>query len=382
MKKVVYIAQILNREKGRERHAVAAADLQATYLSEILDSIGYEVEILSPNIPLCGTKIIQKQRGFVKKFSDHVSVHYFDCLFSKNRLIQAAFRRLIILPTYKYIKKNKDAIFIIYHSRLLYSFYRMLERKQVRFILELEEIYADVSRDNTMRAREIREISRADAYILPSIPLAEEITNGKRYILYHGTCRHERKISRGFEDGLIHIVYAGTFDVRVIGDMSFINVARFLDERYAIHILGFGVRQSDTDRVVNEVMKMQGLACKVTYEGMLFGDDYIRFIQSCDIGLFTRNPDDLDNKTSFPSKIMSYLSNGLRVVSIRVDSIEKSEVKNLIYFCDSNNPEDIAKTIRSIDFAERYNPQEELQLIENKLRDNLAEMLSSLEKGE
>ena len=72
---------------------------------------------------------------------------------------------------------------------------------------------------------------------------------------------------------------------------------------------------------------------------MLSGEDYIRFIQSCDIGLSTQNPDAAFNATSFPSKILSYMANGLRVVSIRIPAIERSAVGNEVMFYNEQTPE-------------------------------------------
>ena len=50
----------------------------------------------------------------------------------------------------------------------------------------------------------------------------------------------------------------------------------------------------------------------------------LKFIQKCQIGLCTQNIDAAFNTTSFPSKILSYMSNGLEVVGVNIAAIKNS----------------------------------------------------------
>ena len=78
---------------------------------------------------------------------------------------------------------------------------------------------------------------------------------------------------------------------------------------------------------------------------MKTGDDFRMFIQKCDIGLSSQNPDGQYNDTSFPSKVLMYLSNGLKVVSIDIPVLRNSNVTECIFYAKSANGEDIAKEI-------------------------------------
>ncbi|MCI8281985.1 MAG: glycosyltransferase family 4 protein [Lachnospiraceae bacterium] len=383
MKKIYYLAYYSNDEKGKKRDAVPAADLQASYLAQVFSKIGYEVEIIAPNARYSGEKAFSIQKGFTKKINSTVTVRYFNCIESKYRFVRSLAARLTYFSAFRYIKKH-DGIWVIYHSRLFYPYYHLFQRLRRKYILELEEIYSDVIGNSRLRRKEIKEVKKASAYILPSIPLAEEITDGKEYTLYHGSCRAEKKIGKGFQDGRIHVVYAGTFDPRVIGEhFSLIQAAQYLDKRYHIHIIGFGRNQADVDRIISDVHSMQGLPCKVSYDGLLLGDEYLAFLQSCHIGMFSKDPDGKDMNSSFPSKIMSYLGNGLRVVATRADSIETSEVGSIVYFCDSNKPEDVAKAIMDVDMDTPYDSRKELTEIENRLKKSLKHLMQNYKgKGE
>lgn len=85
--------------------------------------------------------------------------------------------------------------------------------------------------------------------------------------------------------------------------------------------------------------------CDIRYEGLKTGNDFSSFIQKCDIGLSTQNPDGQYNDTSFPSKVLMYLSNGLKVVSIDIPVLRDSKVAECIFYAKSVNGEDIAKAI-------------------------------------
>ena len=51
------------------------------------------------------------------------------------------------------------------------------------------------------------------------------------------------------------------------------------------------------------------------------------------------------NDTSFPSKILSYLANGLQVVTVKIPVVEISGVGDLCTYYEKQNPEDIAEAI-------------------------------------
>lgn len=93
----------------------------------------------------------------------------------------------------------------------------------------------------------------------------------------------------------------------------------------------------------------------------------------------TQNPNAKFNDTSFPSKILSYMANGLRVVSIRIPAIEKSAVGKFMYYYDEQTPENIAKAIKSIDFSEEYDSRKTIGVLDKAFICDLKTMLKGLE---
>lgn len=99
----------------------------------------------------------------------------------------------------------------------------------------------------------------------------------------------------------------------------------------------------------------------MTYDGLLSGEDYIQFIQSCDIGLSTQNPNAEFNDTSFPSKILSYMANGLKVVSIKILALKRSAISDLLCYYEENTSEAIAKAVNDVDFNDGYDSRKRIK---------------------
>lgn len=251
----------------------------------------------------------------------------------------------------------------------------------------MEEIYADVINDQKKRQKEMNFFKTADAFIFPTQLLDQAINITKKpSVIIHGSylvepekvCKYKSTKNDDMSDKMIHCVYAGTFDPRKGGAAAAVAAAEYLPSNYHIHILGFGTEQ-EKENMKYEISRIAKKSkASISYDGLLSGEEYIQFIQSCDIGLSTQNPDADFNATSFPSKILSYLANGLRVVSIRIPAIEKSNIADKIYFYDKQRPFDIAKAIECVDISDEYDSRELIRTLANKFELELKQVLIEL----
>lgn len=279
---------------------------------------------------------------------------------------------------HKYLKKNiksNDTI-LVYHSLSLINIIKKIKKKtHCKLILEVEEIYGDVLQKQSVIKREEEFFKLADAYIFPTELLNEKINlKNKPNIIIHGTYNVEKQIEEKFDDGRIHCVYAGTFDPRK-GGVAAAAAAQFLTDKYHVHIIGFG-SESDTKLLINTIEEISKTTkCKITYDGLLKGEEYIKFIQKCHIGLSTQNPNATFNDTSFPSKVLSYMANGLRVVSIRIKALELSAVNDLIYYYDENNAEKIAEAIVTVNIDDDYDSRKFIFELDKNFKEALIEVL-------
>lgn len=278
---------------------------------------------------------------------------------------------------YLLFHSRKSETILVYHAFGYMSAISLAKFfKGFRLILEVEEIYGDVSGNKKDKERELLFFQKADGYVFPTQLLNEKINaKNKPHVIIHGTYNVEKQIAEKFSDGRIHCVYAGTFDPRKGGVAAAVSAGEFLDERYHIHILGFG---SDKDKkllidTIDELSKKT--KCKITYDGLLSGEEYIKFIQSCHIGLSTQNPDAEFNDTSFPSKILSYLANGLRVVSVKIPVLEGSSINDILYYYENKSPKDIAVEIKSINLNTAYDSRRKIEKLNVELKINLKVLL-------
>ena len=377
MKYVAYYDTPDNKAEGRSYQLSAANKID--YICSVLNRLGKDVLIVSASV----TENKTGCNGKTVSLSAHTSLKLFPCLGMgslQKRIVRRILGRLRLLNELVLHTKKGETV-LVYHS-LAYAGTIALARKlkNFRLVLEVEEVYADVSENERDRNWEYRLFAQADAFLFPTELLNRRVNTGhKPYAIIHGTYQAEADCGpKLFGDEKIHCVYAGTFDPRKGGAAAAAAAAKYLNENYHIHILGFG---SD-----EEVKQMQTLiedlsgkcACGISYDGLLSGQDYIRFLQSCHIGLSTQNPEAAFNATSFPSKILSYMANGLQVVSIRIPAVETSAVGDRVSYYDRQTPGEIAKAIASVDMNPGEDPRRVMEGLNCSFTQKLEELLGDL----
>jgi glycosyltransferase involved in cell wall biosynthesis len=375
MKKIIYIGYYNSLNNNQNRNVVLSAINKMNYIMEILDK-KFQVDILSfsesigkEDYPLTEEKLLNNSKLILlptKKLGN---------------IFQRIFRKILIrYSLVKYILKNtkKDTEVIVYHSLGYMNTIKFLKKiKKFNLTLEIEEIYADVIKNIKIRKKEINFFKNADKYIFSTELLNKEVNKeNKPYVIMSGAYKVEEQRNNKFrdKDGKIHIVYAGTFDPRKGGAVSAISAAEFLGGKYHIHIIGFGSQNeiNNIKKLISEISLKTD--CIITYDGIKIGEKYIEFIQSCDIGLSTQNPNAEFNNTSFPSKILSYMSNGLKVVSINIPAIKESDIGEYMYYYEKQTPKEIAQTIQKIDINDDYDSRKIIFYLNKKIMKDLFEI--------
>lgn len=374
MKYVAYYDTPANKAERRGYQLSAANKID--YICKALNRLGHDVQIVSASM----TENRKGCRGKTVALFDTTTLKLFPCMGMRNlpvRILRRLLCRCRLLCELIFHTKRGENV-LVYHS-LAYAGTIALARKikDFRLILEVEEVYADVSGNERDGKWEHRLFALADAFLFPTQTLNQKInTRCKPSAIIHGTYQVEpERGSRLFQDGKIHCVYAGTFDPRKGGAAAAAAAAEFLPEDYHIHILGFG--SDEEEKKMRQMIQALSDKCRcgITYDGLLSGEEYIRFLQSCDIGLSTQNPDAAFNATSFPSKILSYMANGLRVVSIRIPVIVESAVGDRVFYYDRQTPEEIAKAIRSVDCSGDGDPRRLIESLDQDFEQKLEELL-------
>ena len=340
------------------------------YMSDCLRRLGKQVEIISAAETRNG-------RGFYRFRSNEVSkgitlTQGFTIGFN-NRFLRSVSKSVSRLWLVSYLLKNTfyGERIVFYDQPVLYIpllLFRILSKhKRVIVIYFASELFQKVYNFGWLkRELELYLFAKADRLVVSTELLNMQINKqGRPYTIMHGTYRVAEKSREFFGDGLIHIVYAGIINAKK-GSRQAVDLAGHLNKNYMIHILGFGVA-SELEYIKERIHDSNmHHACKVSYEGVLSGREYEIFLQKCHIGLCTQNLNEAYNDSSFPSKILVYLANGLRVVSVRLDAIENSEIGDLLYYSNSDKSKDISDAIMKIDFNESYDSRAKIEQLDKK----------------
>lgn len=374
MNKVVYLSYYSLQSIYRTVSPAAVA--MTKYVSKALTQAVGKITIISP--AQASDRKFYPQEETVDEQNNKVIFlpsyyakpkNYFMRIFNRSRR-QRDLRRMLAEQL-----SDGDTL-IVYHSLALIEAVRwVLKRRKIRLVIQVCEIYADVINDMKQKKREMRFFELADAYIFSSTQLEERInTKQKKYAICLGTYQVEPDRGIRLQDGKIHVVYAGTFDPRKGGAIA-AAAGEFLPENYHVHIIGFG-SEKDKKYLLDKIEEVSKKSkCTVTYDGLKSGEEYIRFIQSCDIGLSTQNPDAAFNETSFPSKILSYMANGLRVVSIRIRAITQSAIGEFIDYYDNQTGIALAKAILKVNISDDYDGRSLIDNLDIAFIDSLRKLL-------
>lgn len=378
MKELLYIGHFdtVDNKKEQRQYTPSAAN-KMRYICSAINRAGWNVTIVSPSV----TKGVKCCKGKTVRLNEHTSLKLFFSFGSRHKLERILRFVFMYLQLFFYLlfHARKGQPVLVYHSLLYVNMIRFLKKiKGFKLILEVEEIYADVTGNDRDRKKEFHLFRYADAFLFPTELLDGPVnTRHKPATIIYGTYQVEEPRNDLATDDKIHCVYAGTFDPRKGGALA-AAAAASLSSNYHVHIIGFG-SQEQTEQINKVIEDVSAVSrASVSCDGLLEGENYIRFIQSCHIGLSTQSPDAAFNETSFPSKVLSYLANGLRVVSIRIKSLECSTINNLMYYYDENTPEAIAKAIEDIDFSSDYDSRIVIQELDSKFVNEIGNLLTSV----
>ena len=361
--------------RGEERLVAPPSENKMNYITTALaERSGNQVQVVT----LAETAKCRWVKGKNTPICQGVNLKTFASFNSKNKLLRGLGHLLTkgLAFTYLLTHLKKEDHLVVYHSLFVMKMVRRLKRlKQCTLTLEVEELYSDVTGDEAKRQQEIDYLQIADRYIFIT-PLLRDVVNTKKpSVISFGTYQPIPDLGFRFEDGKIHVVYAGVLSRVKGGAFTAISAARYLDDGYVLEILGKGSPKEEEEvrRAIDEVAPQT--TCKINFVGYKSGDDFNAYIQACHIGLSTQQADAKFNATSFPSKVLMYLSNGLRVVSVKIPAVTTSVVDDYMVYYDCQDGEQVADAIRSGALNDGFEPRAFLQDLHGEFVTQLSDLL-------
>ena len=377
IKKVKYIGfyDIESYAFEKRVKSIAAVN-KMNYVASAMESAGYNVEIVSPSWSA-------NIGGFYKKryikLSENISLKL-GPTFGANRFFTKKLRIFLSwIWLFFFLIRNvkKEEKIVVYHSMMaIYPIYYAQKFKKFKIILELNEIYQDVTvLSSKFKKLEMQIINDSEAFILSTELLQSKIDSKKKFLTNYGNYRILKIEDSPFKDK-IHIVYAGVIDRYKAGAFNALDCAQFLSEKYMIHLIGFGNEKDLAELQKTITINNAKNECKVIFDGLKTGQEYIKYVSKCHIGLSTQSPGGEYNNSSFPSKVLSYLSMGLRVVSVDIEAIKKSKIGHLLYYYKENSGKSISEAILKIDVNSAYDGKNSLVELDKKFIEDLKNLIN------
>ena len=352
-----------------------AATNKMNYIANTLVEAGYEVQFISPSWMGDQTKVSFEMQKTVN-IGKHKYVTYCPSWktrskFMRNTKILSA---LIWLFIYLLLTTKKNEKVIAYHVQWISLPVRMAKSiRKFDLVLEVEEVYSDVMVFNDRFVKwEKALLNQADAFLYSTDLLKDKLVFEKPFVVIYGEYKTHPKLSTPPNDGKIHLLYAGIIDEHKKGAFNALEASKFLSEKYVLHIIGFGQIEK-LKNLIEEVNKTN--KCRVQYDGLKSGDEYVQYCQSCHIGLSTQTMNGEYLESSFPSKILSYLALGLRVVSCEIKCVTESKISNLITYYKEDEPKGIAESIKTINIDTNYDGSKVIEELHKEFLHSLERLL-------
>lgn len=338
-----------------KRAAALSATNKMDYICDSINIAGYKVHLVSPSWLIDSSSDSKFHKKSEIKIKEHKKLTLAPSFETSNKYtgyIKISYS-LIWLFFWLIFNVKKNEKILVYHSPWIVL--PVLGAKKIKgfnLILEVEEIYGDVSSLTPYFDKlEEKIFKNANSFLFSTELLTDKIKSDKNFIVIYGSYQVYDDLDFPPLDDKIHLVYAGIIDSHKAGAFNAIESALFLNEKYIIHIIGFG----EVDKLklrIEEINKSS--KCKVVFDGSKQGDEYLKYCQKCHIGMSTQNMAGTYLETSFPSKILSYLGMGLRVISCEIKCVTFSKINPIMNYYNEDNPKSIAKSILNINVDEYY----------------------------
>lgn len=371
---IYYVAFYNPIEELGNRVANYAGEDKIDYICKAINEIGEQVTILS-NTKSIKNKYLKK---VVYNKTDQKRVIMFASFPKRGKLLHSIDVVFGYFQLSKFLIKNvreKDVV-IVYHSLGYRNLIGQIRKiKKFRYILEVEELFQYIEEaKSSFKSKENVVFKRPDGFIFSNSYLDKIINvNKKPSVIVNGIYKIEPKIVDKGGSNKVKVVYAGSLELQKGVDYV-IRAAEFLDQNFEIRIIGFG-SEVNKKRILNLIEKTNEKSrCIVYFDGTYKGKEYFEYLQNCDIGVCIQSPDDSFNMYEFPSKIFSYMSNGLKVVTNRLKQIEQSKVYSYITIANSVDPKEVARAIHNAQVADE-NPESILKALDYEFKLELKKLL-------
>ena len=249
---------------------------------------------------------------------------------------------------------HPDQIIVLYHSYLWIFLIPLLKLTKAKIILQVNEIFynAGSHKSYIYKALERKMFSIVDAFIISSkevLPFINISPVNKKIIgEIPGPIIKPLLSSNPSSGNKTRLVYAGIIDSNnKRGAFISIDLAKKLDDsNYQIDIYGYGDNQS-LNMLITEIKTNNKISrSKVNFHGSVPPKNLPNILKKYDIGLAIQDRRASFSESSFPSKILTYMSAGLSVIATPTSAVLSWDHKDLIYVYKDKGLDDLKEYIK------------------------------------
>jgi len=149
--------------------------------------------------------------------------------------------------------------------------------------------------------------------------------------------------------GDVRFLYSGSLDATRGVDLLLKSLEKLPDSGWHLDVSGFGSLAPEVERIASSPR----FAGKVSFHQTLPSEAYQKLVVSSQVGLNCQRASDPISEVTFPSKVFSYLSAGLMVLSGTAGAVREICGNACVYF-EEETPESLATAMSAIvrDFSE------------------------------
>lgn len=282
----------------------------------------------------------------------------------------------------KIAKRQDVKKVILYHSLSFYFLIPLLRFVGKQVTLQLNEIYSNEEPYNTIKRKLMEKIIIfcSNDYILSTKELIKYIPiqkiDSNKIPIIPGPL-HFEYLQKKKQTKCLSLVYVGVIDkMKVEGAFMSVELAKFLDnKKFDIYIYGYGSDKNISNLKSKIESSNKKYMTKVYYKGCLPQSKLIMSIQNYQIGLVLQ-PRRSFSETSFPSKILTYISAGLFPICSYSKPIENWVTTNNIGYVHKNDSLlDLAEYLNKIDHIDQENINIKAMHIYESMKNSLSEKL-------
>ncbi len=357
MKKVYYVGYYDIFRQGRKiRSYSLAAARKMDYICTVLEQLGRTVDIVSPahiNIP---------DAGYIKSGWDDLDngrrLHLPPSWGAKNKLSRIC--RVLVSKWWlfawllKHCDRNSDVVVYHNYEAALPVLLAQMFRK-FNLILEIEEQYSMVWKltpYQKWKENLLLKHSGGNCLVVSEL-LAEKMGIGDPIVSYGNYSTYRGEIPDKSDTKKIRLIYTGSIDKVKNSAYMALELMTCLPEQYELKLSGHiaaGEEEEFRQTLDHVNQKCGRAACE--YLGVLDDSSYRDLLLSAHIALNLQQEGDF-GEFLFPSKILTYLSYSLPVVTTRGGSIVKSSVADVLYFAEDFTCQGIADTVMAVNPGNR-----------------------------